>query len=113
MSLAACVLETPRLRLLLPTPDDAPRFAAYVMANEAHLARWEPPRPEASSPAAYWERRIERHQDEVARDLAVRFALIRGDEPLGPIVGHCNFNQIVRGCFQAAVLGYSVDHRCE
>jgi ribosomal-protein-alanine N-acetyltransferase len=113
MSIAVRSLETPRLKLLLPAPADAPRFAAYVNENEPHLARWEPPRPEGYFTAAYWEKRIERYQDELARDLAVRFALVRRDDPAGPVVGHCNFNQIVRGCFQACVLGYSVDHRWE
>jgi [ribosomal protein S5]-alanine N-acetyltransferase len=37
--------------------------------------------------------------------------VMRRDLPDGPIVGHCNFSNFVRGAFQACMLGYSVDHR--
>lgn len=106
-------IETKRLLLTVPPPEAATRFAAYAHDNEGHLARWEPPRPEGYFTEGYWYRRLERNHDELAADQSLRLALLRRDDPEGPILGHANFNNIIRGGFQACTLGYSLDHRHE
>ncbi|APR85825.1 Ribosomal-protein-S5p-alanine acetyltransferase [Minicystis rosea] len=106
-------LETDRLLLTMPPPETAARFVAYARENDAHLARWEPPRPEGYFTEGYWYRRLERNQDELARDQSLRFALLERGKPEGPVLGHVNFNNIVRGSFQTCTLGYSIDHRWE
>lgn len=106
-------IVTERLVLTIPPPEAAARLVAYARENEAHLARWEPPRPAGYHTEGYWYRRLEQNRDELADDVSLRLAAARRDDPEGPIVGHVNFNSIVRGAFQACTLGYSLDHRCE
>jgi len=106
-------LETKRLMLTAPLPEAAARFVAYVRENEEHLGRWEPPRPEGYFTEGYWYRRLERNHDELAADQSLRLALLRRDDPEGPILGHANFNNVIRGGLQACTLGYSLDHRHE
>jgi [ribosomal protein S5]-alanine N-acetyltransferase len=106
------ILETERLVLTLGAPEAAARYAAFAVENEEHLARWEPPRPEGYFTEVYWQRRLERSRDELARDVSCRLGIFRRADPEGPLLGHCNFSQIIRGGFQACFLGYSLDRRC-
>jgi ribosomal-protein-alanine N-acetyltransferase len=106
-------IETERLLLTIPPPETAARFAAFAAANEDHLARWEPPRPDGYFTEGYWYRRLERNLDELAHDQSLRLTLLRRGDPDGPVLGHVNFNNVVRGAFQATTLGYSLDHRRE
>jgi ribosomal-protein-alanine N-acetyltransferase len=105
-------IETDRLRITLGAPEAAARYAAYALENEEHLGRWEPPRPEGYFTEAYWYRRLEKNREEHARDLSLRLAMFGRADPEGPLLGHINFSQIVRGSFQCCSLGYSLDHRC-
>ncbi len=105
------VLETERLILTIGAPEDAGRYAAFAIDNEEHLARWEPPRPEGYHTEAYWYRRLERIRDELWHDLSLRLAIFRRSDPEGPLLGHVNFSQIVRGGAQSCTLGYSLDRR--
>jgi ribosomal-protein-alanine N-acetyltransferase len=106
------VIESEWLILTIGAPEDAARFAAYVVDNEDHLARWEPPRPDGYFTEGYWYRRLERNRDEHAGDISLRLTLFRRADPTGPVLGHVNFTQIVRGAFQSCYLGYSLDRRC-
>lgn len=106
-------IETERLILTIPPPETAARFAAYAVDNERHLGRWEPPRPEGYFTEGYWYRRLERNLDEIDHDQSLRLTLLRRDDPEGPVIGHANFNNFIRGAFQACTLGYSLDHRSE
>ncbi len=106
------VIETERLLLTLGAPETAGRYVAFACDNEEHLARWEPPRPEGYFSEAYWYRRLERNRDELARDLSFRLGIFRRNDPEGPVLGHVNFSQIVRGAAQSCSLGYSLDRRC-
>jgi [ribosomal protein S5]-alanine N-acetyltransferase len=106
-------IETERLVLTIPHPDAARRLLAYATENRDHLTRWEPPHPEGFFTESFWRRRLERNMEEFVRDLSLRLCLVRRAEPDGPILGHCNFSNFVRGGFQACQLGYSLDHRVE
>src|SRR4051812_45384162 len=106
---AVPIIATERLLLTLGAPEDAARYAAFVVENEEHLARWEPPRPEGYFTEGYWYRRLERNRDELTHDVSLRLTLFRRSDPEGPVLGHVNFTQIVRGAFQSCFLGYSLD----
>jgi ribosomal-protein-alanine N-acetyltransferase len=106
------VIETERLVLTIGAPESAGRYATFVVENEEHLGRWEPPRPDGYFTEAYWYRRLERNRDELARDVSLRLAMFRRADPDGPVLGHVNFSQIVRGGAQSCFLGYSLDRRC-
>src|SRR4051812_3844030 len=100
------VLETPRFVLTLPSVEAAPRFLAFAIENDAHLSRWEPPHPEGFFTEGFWRKRIAKNRDELARDQSMRLCVFGRDDRDGPILGHCNFSQFVRGAFQACYLGY-------
>jgi len=112
-------LVTPRLVLALPPLELAPLYLRYCEDNREHLARWEPPREQGYWTDAFWRARLERNWTELATGQSLRLALFRRAEGRsdpaaalqGPIIGHANFNQFVRGAFQATTLGYSLDHR--
>jgi ribosomal-protein-alanine N-acetyltransferase len=112
VSIDVPVIETERLVLTIPPPETAGRFSTYAIENEEHLARWEPPRPEGYFSEAYWYRRLEKNRDELARDTSLRLSMFRRGDLEGPVLGHVNFSQIVRGSSQSCYLGYSLDRRC-
>lgn len=107
------VLETARLRLTLPTPADAPRLLAFVRDNRAHFARWDPAPPGDYYTAAFWRDRLQMARSDFTAGRSVRLVINRRDDPAGRVVGECNFNNFVRGVFQACYLGYRIDHRDE
>jgi len=89
---------------------DAHRVADYVRRNQDHLAPWEPPRPPGFEDPAFWEAQLELNQAERDAGTALRlFLLPRGGGSRAPVVGSCNFFNVVRGAFQACHLGYSLD----
>ncbi|WP_437636079.1 GNAT family N-acetyltransferase [Sorangium sp. So ce854] len=104
-------IETPRLCLSIPPPELAGRCLAYFERNRDHLARWDPARPEGFYTEAFWRERLLRDRDDFAADRALRLALQWRGAPGGEVIGICNFTQFVRGAFQAATLGYSLDQR--
>ncbi|KYF95869.1 alanine acetyltransferase, partial [Sorangium cellulosum] len=110
MKSSVCI-ETPRLRLSIPPPELAGRYLDYFERNREHLARWDPPRPEGFYTEAFWRERLQRDRDDLDADRALRLAIQRRGAPGGEVIGICNFNQFVRGAFQAATLGYSLDQR--
>ncbi|WP_438034681.1 GNAT family N-acetyltransferase [Sorangium sp. So ce204] len=104
-------IETPRLRLFIAPVELAGRYLAYFERNRDHLARWDPPRPEGFYTEAFWRERLLRDHEDFAADRALRLALQWRGAPGGELIGVCNFTQFVRGAFQAATLGYSLDQR--
>jgi ribosomal-protein-alanine N-acetyltransferase len=106
-------LETERLVLTVLEPRAADRLLAYAFENRAHLDPWEPPRPEGYYTEAFWRRRLEKNHDEMARDQSLRLCILRKSDEDGPLLGHANLSNFVRGAFQACHLGYSVDRRAE
>jgi [ribosomal protein S5]-alanine N-acetyltransferase len=103
------LIETQRLRLFLPPLGYAARHLAYFERNREHLAPWDPPRPDSFYSEAFWRERLLRDHDDFAADRALRLAVQWRDKPEGDVIGVCNFNQFVRGAFQATTLGYSLD----
>jgi len=105
------LLETPRLRVILPPVSFAPRYLAYVQRNREHLAPWEPIRTDEYFTDSFWRARILADLQDFSADRAVRLGIQWRHEPGGDVIGFCNFNHIIRGAFQAATLGYSLDRR--
>jgi ribosomal-protein-alanine N-acetyltransferase len=84
-------------------PGDAPVLADLVTRNRVFLAPWEPVRPEAyftlDGQAEVIAESLERYADGA---LVPRVIL---DES-GAVVGRINLNNVVRGPFQSASVGY-------
>lgn len=104
-------IETERLLLILLQPEDAGRMATYARENKTHLDPWEPTRSEEYYEPDFWTGEIVKMIDQFNADSAVRLAIVAKEDLNGRILGRCNFNNIVRGAFEACHLGYALDYR--
>ena len=91
------------LRLL--QAGDAGEMAAAYLRNRAHLAPWEPERPEEFFTPAGQRRSLDIQLDSLAAALAYPAALFAESR----IIGRFTLSGVVRGPFQSASLGYWMD----
>jgi ribosomal-protein-alanine N-acetyltransferase len=112
MNAARPLIVTDRLELLAPDPALAADTLAFFSRNRAHLAPWDPPTPEAFFSEDFQRQRLEVGAAAFGAGSAWRWWLRRRGEP-GRLVGNLHFSQVARGPFQNALLGYSLDARCE
>lgn len=103
-------IETERLLMRLIEPEEAHLMVQYVTENREHLEPWEPVRSEHYFKIDTWDREIRARQAQFYGGSAVRLAIFFKDQPHGPVLGVCNFTDIMRGVFQACHLGYSTHH---
>jgi ribosomal-protein-alanine N-acetyltransferase len=107
-------LETARLVLRLGRPGMEGAMIEFLSCNFAgHLDRWSPPVGRGFFTEAFWREKLRLGVEEYHHDRALRFVMqLRGparEIPLdAPIVGTCNYSNIVRGPFQACHLGYQI-----
>src|SRR5262245_48432368 len=101
-------LETARLRLTLPGPEEAEAARAFFADNRAHLEPWEPPLAPDFFTLEYWRDRLERSRLEVEQDKSCRFMVRHRDDRTGPFVAIISFTNYSRGPHQACSLGYSI-----
>jgi ribosomal-protein-alanine N-acetyltransferase len=101
------IITTERLVIRLPRPSDVGRLVAFVIVNQNHLATWEPDRGDVYFTELYWQEEIEHARLDYIHDRGLRLILMMRDDPTGNIVGRINYNNIVRGVFQACHLGYA------
>lgn len=119
MDRPALELCTPRLWVQVPPVSAALRVQQYCRRNREHLERWEPPRGPDYYTLPFWRRQIAGARDEFQNGHSVRTVLIRRDPEAddggrsGPVVGVINLSQVVRGAFQAGVIGYSLDREAQ
>lgn len=85
---------------------DGTALARAYSANREHLAPWEPLRAPEFFTAVWQEADVERCVDEAALGRSARFVIESSD---GEIRGRINLNNIVRGAFRNADLGYWID----
>lgn len=79
--------------------------AEYFSRNHKHLEASMPERSAEFYTRAFWTERLSRYQLSRSADKELRFTLIDGEKVIGVI----NYDQIVKGPFQACYLGYSID----
>jgi ribosomal-protein-alanine N-acetyltransferase len=104
-------IKTNRLLLRMLEQHEAHLICAYVNENREHLERLEPRRSEGYYNPDFWEAEIKRIRNDFFMGHALRLCIFFRESLKGPIIGVCNFTNILRGVFQACFLGYSVDHK--
>ncbi|MBD3308908.1 30S ribosomal protein S5 alanine N-acetyltransferase [candidate division KSB3 bacterium] len=106
-------LETERLLLRLPVPQDAKLLVRYYSENQHHLTPWEPRRSEAFYTVTFWETLLADVKQELCHKRSLRLIVFLKESPKAGIIGVCNFTNVIHGVFQACHLGYSIDYRYE
>lgn len=101
------MLSTSRTRIDILSTCHADKILDYYQRNRQHLAPWEPVRGDDFWTLSYWQQRAETSEQQFAAGDAFRFVAINPNTD--QIIAVCNFDNIVRGAFQACYLGYSVD----
>ena len=101
-------LRTERLVVRLARPGMQEAMARFLHDNfDGHLERWSPPAASAFFTEAFWRDRLAIAVEEFHAGRAARFVLQPGAAE-GPVVGTCNYTNIVRGPFLACHLGYQI-----
>jgi len=104
-------LELPgsRVRVVTLGPSAAPRVSDYMRRNREFHGPWTPRFSDRYFSEAFWHDRLAQSLEEAARGESLRLFVVEDADPQGAVRGHMSFNRIVRGPFQAALLGYAVD----
>ena len=102
-------LRGQRVRVATLGPEAAPRAGDYVRRNRDFHGPWNPRFSERYYSDEFWSDRLAQSLEEAGRGESLRLFVLEADDPKGPIRGHLSFSRIVRGPFQAALLGYAVD----
>ena len=106
-------LKGESVRVALVTAGDAADLKDFHNRNREHLESWMPPLPKGFYTLDYWRRWSAGAAGLFEQDRSVRMTIRDVDDPDGPILGQVNLNNIVRGAFQAAHLGYHIDRDSE
>jgi [ribosomal protein S5]-alanine N-acetyltransferase len=99
-------IETERLFMRLPTPQDALITLEFYKQNAKHLEKWEPARSAEFYTCEYWENRLQQAEEDARADRAYSFYMfLRGSSRL---VGTVSLKNIERATFQNGRLGYAI-----
>ncbi|NWK77482.1 GNAT family N-acetyltransferase [Aquitalea sp. LB_tupeE] len=109
MTTLQAVLVTPRLQLLPPHTGLARAVLDYQVANRQHFAPWDPKPGDMFFTELYWTMQLRQQALGWEQGVCARYLLTLPEEPQR-IVGTVSLSNIVRGVFQAAHLGYGIDH---
>ncbi|WP_217183901.1 GNAT family N-acetyltransferase [Streptomyces sp. AC495_CC817] len=85
---------------------DGAALARAYTANREHLEPWEPVRSDEFFTEAWQEQHARQCVDDADAGRSLRFVIVSDD---GEVRGRINLNNIVRGAFWSADLGYWID----
>jgi ribosomal-protein-alanine N-acetyltransferase len=100
-------LRGERIALRHLDEDDAPALLAFMQENRGFLERWEPAREDDFFTLDAQQADIAAAAADAEAGRRHAFGVFAGEE----LVGRLALNQIVRGVFQNAYLGYSIGER--
>ncbi|MEL6679537.1 MAG: GNAT family N-acetyltransferase [Pseudomonadota bacterium] len=98
-------MRTDRLSLHALAPQHATALHAYYTRNAAHLAPWEPRRPDGYHDLEAWEARVAVQCRDQAEGRRLSVLAFEG----ATLVAIANFNGLERGVSRSCTLGYSCD----
>jgi ribosomal-protein-alanine N-acetyltransferase len=108
-------IRTERLVLRIARPGMERSVTAFLAENyPGHLDRWSPPVGRGFFTETFWREKLRLGLEEFHMDRAARFVLQlreadRPDPALdAPVIGTCNYSNVIRGPFQACHLGYQI-----
>jgi ribosomal-protein-alanine N-acetyltransferase len=101
-----------RVIMRLPEYADVPAIIRFYQENEAHLAPFEPLRPEGFFEPYYWETRVRAVHDEFRADRSLRCFLFLKESP-DEVIGSANFSSFLRGAAHYCNLGYGLGERAQ
>lgn len=104
-------LVTERLVMRASTPALAEATIDYQQRNLAHFERWDPTRPSDHWTLDVTRARLEREAAAFDAGTLWRFWISSREAP-DRVIGQCAVSEVVRGVFQSAMLGYSLDVDC-
>ena len=107
------VLVGDRVRVSLAGEVDAGDLAAFHRRNHDRLKQWMPPVPDTFLTDGYWLRWVAAAQWLYDREQALRLVVRHGHREVSPLIAQANFSNIVKGPFQACLLGYHIDGGAE
>jgi ribosomal-protein-alanine N-acetyltransferase len=109
MGMDVPLLLTDRLVLTVPGPEAAARYAQFCRENATFLEPFQGPFYQREYAIDFWETSLERRRQNFFNDKGYNFGIFWRDAGLqGPLLGYCNFSEVVRGLFQACYLGYAL-----
>ncbi len=105
-------LATERLCLRPVTQADAPTLLDFFQDNREHLKPWEPLRAPEFYQLTTIQALIRQYEQHMAGGQSLNLLLFLNTaasvQGAPPLIGTCNFSNIVRGVFQACHLGYAL-----
>lgn len=101
-------LNTGHCVLRLPDPAEAPAVVAFLSKNREHLANAGPAWPNDYLTEAHWVNQLTTNLLEFEEERSVRFFVFERSNP-ETVLGYANISHIVKGAFNAGILGYGID----
>ncbi|MEO8809514.1 MAG: GNAT family N-acetyltransferase [Rhodanobacter sp.] len=102
-------LQTAHGLIRLPEPADAPKWLRYRLENRDHLASWEPLRAANYYTLEQCLQAVNDAREVAALDRGYSLALFDPDEQ--EMLGNVTLSNVMRGPFQACLLGYGISAR--
>lgn len=104
------MLETTHTRIDILRPQYADALLDYYQRNQTHLAPWEPLRNPDYYTREFWQQVTEKNVLAFELGEEYRFVAFHKNNSR-QVIGVCNFTGVIRGVFQACLMGYSLDHQ--
>lgn len=101
------VLASQRLLLRMGRSEDIPAILHYYHSNKAYLEPFEPQRPANFYTAEFWDAALHMRKKDFHIGNSIRLFIFELEQPT-EVVGTINLNNIMRGAFYAANLGYGL-----
>lgn len=91
-------------------PEDIPAILHYYRVNKAFLEPFEPQRPDNFYTVEFWQAALHAREKDFHMGSSVRLFIFERAKPV-TLIGTINLNNIIRGAFYAANLGYGLSAR--